>query len=64
MTTRSPWIEASAPTPSSRRLDRGSVIVPPFKETQGYVKKVNELLPTYRRQFASRYADKDAVASR
>lgn len=38
--------------------------IPPFKETQGYVKKVNELLPTYRRQFASRYADEDAVASR
>jgi soluble lytic murein transglycosylase-like protein len=38
--------------------------IPPFKETQGYVKKVNELLPTYRRQFASHYADEDAVASR
>ena len=38
--------------------------IPPFKETQGYVKKVNELLPIYRRQFASHYADEDAVASR
>src|SRR5690554_4428693 len=38
--------------------------IPPFQETQGYVKKVNELLPVYRRQFASRYAEPDAVAAR
>jgi soluble lytic murein transglycosylase-like protein len=38
--------------------------IPPFKETQGYVKKVNELLPAYRRQFAARNADNDAVAIR
>ena len=38
--------------------------IPPFRETQGYVKKVNELLPVYRRQFASRYAEQDAVAAR
>ena len=38
--------------------------IPPFKETQGYVKKINELLPRYRQQFASRYAEEDAVASR
>jgi soluble lytic murein transglycosylase-like protein len=38
--------------------------IPPFQETQGYVKKVNELLPFYRRQFAARFADNDAVAAR
>lgn len=38
--------------------------IPPFKETQGYVKKINQLLPKYRQQFASRYANEEAIASR
>jgi len=38
--------------------------IPPFDETQRYVKKVYDLLPSYRRQFASRHLDTDAVASR
>ncbi|WP_229149713.1 lytic transglycosylase domain-containing protein [Alcanivorax sp. 1008] len=38
--------------------------IPPFKETQGYVKKINSLLPRYRQQFASHYAEEDAIASR
>ena len=38
--------------------------IPPFKETQGYVEKINNLLPKYRQQFASRYANEDTLAVR
>jgi len=37
--------------------------IPPFKETQGYVKKVLQLMPTYATHFAPKPESPDTLAA-